>query len=208
MKIPSCNTVLTRLCQAVSFLLHPFTMPVWLLTVLFVVGIIPAFIPHAVKNYLWTIILLYTFVIPAMSVCLLKVFRLIPDLSLATRRDRIFPMIVIAIGYGVCYWMLGVFPFLFILRRMLLAAMFCVLFAFVINLFWQVSLHMTAIGAAVGLALILLIAGYDVVWLFCLAVIAAGTLASARLFLGRHTPPQIYTGFAGGFIIAVSVLLA
>lgn len=208
MKNLSCNHIATYLSKGISFLLHPFLMPVWLLTGLFAIGIIPHFIPASVKHYLWTVIILYTFLIPAMAVMLLKFFGIIPDLSLASRRDRVLPMIVLVAGYALCYWMLGVFPFLFILRRMLLVAVCCIIFAFIVNLFWQISLHMTAVGAAVGLVLLLVVAGYDVLWLFCLIVIAAGALASARLFLGRHSLPQIVVGFAGGFSIASLLLLA
>ena len=208
MKNFSCKDIAVLVSKGISFILHPFLMPLWLLAALFAIGIIPFFIPASVKHYLWTVVILYTFMIPAMAVLLLKLFRLIPDLSLTSRRDRMLPMIVLVIGYALCYWMLGVFPFLFILRRMLLVAICCIVFAFIVNLFWQISLHMTAAGAAVGLVFLLVIAGYDVLWIFCATVIAAGALASSRLFLGRHSLSQIVVGFAGGFAISCSLLLA
>ena len=39
------------------------------------------------------------------------------------------------------------------------------------------------------------------------AVLAAGALASARLWLGCHTIRQVAAGYAGGFIVATLAVL-
>ena len=118
------------------------------------------------------------------------------------------PLLIVALCYGLCGWMLGSSPMLFLLRRMMFAAMACTLFALLVNLRWQVSLHMTAAGAATGMVAILLYAGYtNLVWVFCGAVLCSGVLGSARLCLGKHTPAKVDVGFAGGFLLAVGVQL-
>ena len=49
------------------------------------------------------------------------------------------------------------------------------------------------------------------VWLrygaLAVAVLAAGALASARLWLGCHTIRQVAAGYAGGFIVATLAVL-
>lgn len=193
--------------RIISYLLHPFLMPVWLLVMLFGTGILPLYLPQTMKGYILTVVIVDTLLVPAIGIWLMKMFGLIDDYSLSTRHDRMLPMLVVALCYGVCGWMLGAAPMLFLLRRMMFAAMWCTVFAFVVNIRWQVSLHMTAIGAAVGMVFILLYAGYNMVWIFCGVVLAAGLLASSRLYMGKHNPAQIAVGFGGGYVIATLVLL-
>lgn len=195
------------LSRTVSYIFHPFLMPVWLLLMLFGTGILPMYLPRVMKNYILTVVIVDTLIVPALAVCLMKMLGLIRDYSLSTRHDRMLPMLAVALCYGVCAWMLGSAPMLFLLRRMMLAALLCIVFAFAVNLRWQISLHMTAMGAAVGMVSLLLYAGYNVVWIFCGGMLCAGMLASARLYLGKHDPAQVAAGFAGGFIIAALVLL-
>lgn len=165
------------------------------------------YLPQGAKSYILTVVIVDTLIVPAVGIWLMKMLGLIKDYSLSTRHDRMLPMAVVAICYGVCGWMLGSAPMLFLLRRMMFAAMLCTVFAFVVNLRWQISLHMTAMGAAVGMVFLLLYAGYDVVWIFCGVVMCAGLLGSSRLYLGKHTPAQVGAGFAGGFILSTLVLL-
>lgn len=195
------------LSRIISYLFHPFLMPVWLLAMLFGTGILPVYLPQPLRNYILTVVLIDTLLVPALAVWLLKMFGLIANYSLATRRDRMLPMFIVALCYGVCGWMLGSAPMLFLLRRIMFAAMLCTVFALLVNLRWQVSLHMTAMGAAVGIVFILLYAGYNMVWIFCGAVLCAGLLASSRLYMGKHNPAQVAAGFAGGYVIATLVLL-
>ena len=170
------RSVWASLSRGVSYLLHPFLMPVWLLLILFGTGILPIYLPVGIKRYILMVVTVDTLVVPALGILLMR--------------------------------MLGSSPMLFLLRRMMFAAMACTLFALLVNLRWQVSLHMTAAGAATGMVAILLYAGYtNLVWVFCGAVLCSGVLGSARLCLGKHTPAQVAVGFAGGFLLAVGVLL-
>ena len=175
---------------------------------LFRSGILPIYLPVGIKRYILMVVTVDTLVVPALGILLMRVFGLLGDFSLSRRHERTLPMLIVALCYGLCGWMLGSSPMLFLLRRMMFAAMACTLFALLVNLRWQVSLHMTAAGAATGMVAILLYAGYtNLVWVFCGAVLCSGVLGSARLCLGKHTPAQVAVGFAGGFLLAVGVLL-
>lgn len=196
------------LSRGVSYLLHPFLMPVWLLAILFGTGILPFWLPAEIRRYILLVVTVDTLVVPAAGIFLMRAFGLIGDFSLSQRRERTLPMLVVAFCYALCGWMLGSLPVFFLLRRIMLAAIACTLFAFVVNLRWQVSLHMTAIGAATGMVALLLYAGYTgLIGIFCGAVLCAGMLGSARLYLGKHTPAQVAVGFAGGVLVAGAVLL-
>ena len=173
------RSVWASLSRGVSYLLHPFLMPVWLLLILFGTGILPIYLPVGIKRYILMVVTVDTLVVPALGILLMRVFGLLSDFSLSRRHERTLPMLIVAL-----------------------------FFALLVNLRWQVSLHMTAAGAATGMVAILLYAGYtNLVWVFCGAVLCSGVLGSARLCLGKHTPAQVAVGFAGGFLLAVAVLL-
>jgi membrane-associated phospholipid phosphatase len=67
----------------------------------------------------------------------------------------------------------------------------------VINTWWKISTHTAAIGG-VGGALF----GFNPVWWFCVVLVVAGILGSARMILRQHSLSQVLTGFAVGFACA------
>lgn len=199
--------VWTGLSRAVSYVFHPFLIPTWLMAVLMGSAVFPFYLSAGLRRYIIMVVAIDTLAIPAMGIILMRLLGIIKDYSLSTRHDRILPLAVVALCYGVCGWLLQGAPVMFLMRKMMFAAMSCTLFALAVTTRWQVSLHMTAIGGAAGILLLLLLAGYNVVWILCGAIAAAGILASARLKLGKHTPAQVGVGFAGGFVLAAAVML-
>lgn len=194
--------------KVISYIMHPFLMPLWFLVLLFATGIVPLYLPAPIRNYLFLVVGVDTLLVPIMAVVLMKVFGLISDYSLESRSDRTMPMLVVALCYGLCAWMLSSVPMFFLFQRLMWAATICTVFALCVNLGWQISLHLIAAGAFVAGVLVLLIAGYpNMVWIFCLSVLLAGALGSARLCLEKHSPAQIAAGFFGGFIITALVML-
>lgn len=196
------------LSKAVSYLLHPFLIPVYVILLLSAIGILPLYIPPPVRNYILGVVFINTICVPAMAIIVMRIFGLIKDYSLSTRHDRMLPLFIVALCYGLAAWIIGGLPAAFMLKRFLLAAMGCAVYAFILNAFWQVSLHMTAIGGAAGIFFILLYGGYgSLLWIFCGTVLLAGLLGSARLYLGKHTPGQVAAGFFGAFFISIAAIL-
>lgn len=73
----------------------------------------------------------------------------------------------------------------------------------VVNRWWKISAHATAIGGLVALSIVLSMLPdmpLSMVWLVASTFLAAGITCTARLILQCHTPAQVYLGFANGFI--------
>ena len=69
--------------------------------------------------------------------------------------------------------------------QFMVAAACCELLCFVVSLRWKISLHLTGMGAVVALLVVMNVAGVgNMVFPLVVAVLAAGALASARLYLG------------------------
>ncbi len=196
------------LSRVLSYAMHPFLLPLYAVLLLFETRLIPVYVADGMKHYLLGLVVLNTLLIPAVAVGLMRLFRLIPDLSLSRRRDRIPVLFIVALCDGICGWLLKDVEGVFLLRKFVFAAMGCAIFAFGVNLHWQVSLHMTAAGGMVGVLMILLFGGFDLLSIpFCLTVLLSGALASARLYLGKHSPAQTAVGFFGGMVVSVAVML-
>jgi len=75
-----------------------------------------------------------------------------------------------------------------------------VICAFIINLKWKVSAHMTGIGGLLG-ALIStsILLEVDLISYVILSIFVSGLIASSRLILNAHTPLQLIAGFFLGF---------
>lgn len=196
-----------NLARALSWLLHPLVLPVYL--VVFLLTATPfAFCSGGVKFYIAWVVALYGVVVPLLALGVLRSLGRISDWRLDSRRERVWPLAVGALCYLLCAVTLAKVPSLVFLRKFMVAAACCELMCLVVSLRWKISLHLTAMGAAVALLVIMSIAdpGRSLVPL-AVAVFAAGALASARLGLGCHSGAQVAAGFCGGFCVTVLTML-
>lgn len=124
--------------------------------------------------------------------------------NLAQRQRTIMVVLVI---YTVTYFM---FPEKFIpayMMQVLLSIILGLVVAFVINYTFKISLHGSAWGGFVSVALYLLVHfGGHFYWLFIAAVLCAGLVGFSRLYLGQHTNKELYLGYLVGFLITTEVL--
>ena len=193
--------------RALSMALHPLILPLYLLAMLFTQTAFSLF-PNGAKWYLGGAVILYGVVIPMVSVALLRWKGLLKDWKLHTRKERILPLLVGAVSYFVCAIVIARVPQADFLRKFVLAAACCELMCLLVSLEWKISLHLTGMGAAVALLVVLNILGLSQLFpMLLMTILAAGLLASARLYLGYHNIWQVLAGFFGGFLLMWEVLM-
>ena len=192
-----------RLSKIASVVLHPFLVPLYMLLLLLLAGTVYSLYPLKVKIYLVWVNLLFTMIIPALVMALLKSYRKISDADLSRRRERIIPLLAMIVCYTLCAVSIAKIPSAQMLSRFMFAGACCVAACLVITCYWKISLHLTAMGAAMAFIVLINIAsGGELMGAFIVALLASGALASARLKLGYHTPSQVLAGFATGFLVA------
>ena len=123
-------------------------------------------------------------------------------------KTRMLPMGIVAVCYLMCIVAMSNMLFAFLITRFLIAALCCVAFAFFVNLYWKISLHMTAAGGLLGMLAVVCYAGLaNLQQALVGCLLLAGLLGSARLRLGSHNLAQVAAGAGGGAVISVVVIL-
>ncbi len=151
-----------------------------------------------------------TFIIPVLSLYVLKLSGSISSITLDRREERLTPMIYTAIMYGITAYMfstkleLGNMLALYIGISTLL-----ILITGAITIFWKISLHGMGVGGFIGFILGLnqhvRLPHFEL--LLPLLFLVAGVVLSARLKLNAHSPVQVYVGFVLGICISFVSLI-
>ena len=196
-----------KLSNGISWVLHPFLLPLYLIVVLLTLTVF-AHYPANVKFYLLWVVVLYAMIIPLLALGVLRSLGRISDFKVDNRRERLLPLLVGAVCYVLCAITIAKIPSAIFLRKFMIAAACCEVLCFVVSFYWKISLHLTAMGAAVALLVVMNVVGVGNMMVpLVAAVLCAGALASARLYLGCHNGRQVLAGFCGGFTVSVLAVL-
>ncbi len=167
-----------------------------------------------------------TFLIPSISVLLMKALKLIPSLELRNAEDRIGPFIVTAVFYLSTFYLMYRSPNIPVaFKACFLGAVIGLFIAFFITLFSKISLHAVGMGGLLGmiivtifranLATFLIYAGsfgmieISLFSLLAVTILLSGIVGTSRLLLDAHEPKDLYGGFLVGLatqFIALSFL--
>lgn len=196
-----------KIANTLSWVLHPFLLPVYLMAVLLTMTTF-AHYSTQVKFYLMWVVVLYAIVIPFLVLGVLHSLGRISSFKVDNRRERWLPLAVGIVCYILCAITFAKIPSAIFLRKFMVAAACCEAMCLVVSLWWKISLHLTGMGAVVALLVVMNIIGVGNMLIpLMVAILAAGALASARLYLGCHNGTQVLAGFCGGFVVAMLAVL-
>ena len=205
-----------------SGLFHPLLVPTYMYVLLMVIN--PFLFgsndfgdQRAILTLL--MLVLYTCVIPLISVVLMVLLNMVGSVMMEDRMERIGPLLLVMVLYFWVYYNLSQsndVPTIF--SSFLLGVVMSLAMAFVINVLDKVSLHTIGMGGLTGMVMISMIffgsqgVGLGSVTmslglLVIIVVILAGLVGSARLALGAHNNTQIYMGYVVGFFCQWMALL-
>jgi hypothetical protein len=197
-----------RLAFLVDLLFHPLIMPFYALAGVFRLHpYLHYSLASEIKNMLLWILFITCVVLPALLTFFLVHKRIIHSLKMKERKERLLPVLITFLMYLVCYFLIRLMPVPELILGIVLSGAALTLIAFLLTLFWKVSIHMMGIG---GLAAIIWITGArtlaDASPYLGLVLLAAGLTAWARLCSQTHTTGQIYGGFVAGLLTALILL--
>lgn len=194
--------VITLCSNLISWIFVPLLMPVYGIMLIFSLSFL-AYAPFHTKLVFTLIVFAANFLIPMLLVLLLKKMRIIDDIGLNGRKERLIPYIITIICLG------GTGLFLYIKMAPLWVSMFyaggalAALINLIVNFRWKISAHAAGMAGVVAMLIQVIKEGPSsegMEWWIVGAIIMAGLLGSARIWLGRHTLMQVLAGSAVGFL--------
>lgn len=187
----------------ISTIFQPLLMPTYSILLLFVYthfGMMPL-------DKFWILItpaVLFTFAMPSLLILLLYKMRIISDLSLKIRRERIYPYLITLISYSLAIWVYYrmQMPKWFIM--VIASSVAIMIAAIIITLKWKISAHMFGIGGLIGgaMSVSFFVEQTNPYFMFMGLFIIAGLVGTSRLILKRHTLAQVIAGFLLGFLFS------
>ena len=179
------------LAKTISYVLHPFLMPIYALLFLFSSGSMFALIPRATQIYCYIVTL----------------FVLLRDFHLEDKQERVYPILVTVAFTFFGFWLLGRVAYTHIVQQLYLVLIILLSVFSVVTLRWKMSMHMTAMGGLCGFLLVLgMKYPGDMRGSFIFVMLLAGLLAASRLYLNKHNPLQVYVGFLFGALAVWGIL--
>ncbi len=189
------------LSRTISYVMHPLIVPTIAVLLIMFGNTVMEGMGIRAKWFVTGLVALDTLVIPLILLGMMRSLKIIPDMVISGRAERMMPLMMALVCFGLCAYMLAEVKAAFMVSKFLYASIVGVAAAFAINFFWKISLHMIAAGGLVAMMIMVDIYGLGYFgWPLAVAVLAAGALGSARLYLGSHNPAQVAAGFGLGFV--------
>jgi len=204
-----------------SGLFHPLLIPTYMFLILVMVNPFlfgaNGFDDQRVRITL-IMMVLYTAVIPMISVMLMVALNMVSSVMMAEKTERIGPLLLVMVLYFWIYYNLSQsndVPTIF--STFLLGVVIALALSFVINVLDKISLHTVGMGGLVGMLMITMglfgangitIGGntFGIGLLLLIGVLMAGMVGAARLALEAHDNVQIYSGYLVGFLAQLVAL--
>ena len=198
-----------KFAKTISILFHPILMPSWFTLILFSSNTyISLLIPLQLKYVLFSMIFITTAMFPLLFVVMMVKRKIVSDIYLRRREDRIYPFAITALFYFLSYYLIRQLPLYDVFSLFLLGSTFLVFFSFLITFFWKISVHLMGIGGLLGgLTGLVIRLNLDFTAMIIYGLLIAGLLGFARLQLNAHKPLQVYTGFILAFFVTVAIFL-
>lgn len=198
----------TRLSRALSWVLHPFVVPLYVIGFMLLTDGFLSRLPASVKSYLAWVVMLYAAIVPMLSIAFMRGLGLIKNLGLHSQRSRLLPLLVGVVSYLLCAFTLSDVAVATLVRKFVVAAACCEALALIVTPFWKISLHLICMGGVTAMFMLLSVAGAGQhFWALVVTILLSGALASARLHLGAHNPWQVAVGYFGGLVVAMLAMI-
>ena len=200
---PHPSRMLRFFARLISILFHPLLISAYIFA--FLIYIHPAAfegVDRHIKNLRMLSIILFTLFFPGISLFIAWRLKLVKNLSLDNRQDRLVGFIVTMFFY---FWASYVFRNLPdtppVAAHFILGTFLAICGAWMCTIFYKVSLHAVAMGGLISFFILFGRQDPYVSGLYLtLSVLVSGIVCSSRLILGAHNRFEMVTGFFVGLI--------
>ena len=184
----------------VSLMFRPSYYPLVGFAVMFTTTYL-SLLPWMFKLWILAVVYLFTVLIPWGGVVLYRKAHGWSAAELRHRHRRFVPYLLHIVSYLCCLSIIQNVHMPSFAGALIVASLLLQCGCTVINIWWKISMHSAAAGAAVGaLVAYSLLLNYNPVWWLCLLLLVAGCVMSSRMVLRQHSLAQVLAGFAYGIL--------
>ena len=197
-----------QVSKIISIILHPIFMP--LLALHLTLKSLPSMAVLISQDlyYINGIIIIFTIILPLLSVFFLIKKGRVSSLEMSNHKERSLPLFITVIWMSLGFFILNnILRYAPILKAEIIGAILIILFAAIISKFWKISLHLLAIGGVVGVFIALQLIEGEALDLLLIFILLSITLGVARIKQKAHNHTQVYMGFLLGMSVEVITLL-
>lgn len=160
------------------------------------------YVPLVVKLQVLGVVFLINAVLPGTAIFAMKKMGMVGDFGLNSRADRPVPYSIVCICYLATAYIFSSWHMPEWMVLFMVGGAAAVVVSMIVNMWWKISAHLAGMGGAIGMMLRIYAenaeSGYDTFWALMTVTIMAGLVASARVYLGRHTVGQVIAGALNG----------
>jgi membrane-associated phospholipid phosphatase len=152
----------------------------------------------------------FTFLLPVVNIIMFRYFGTISSYTLHARSERLIPFVAIAIIYVVMVFLFYTkLPLSQNFNKLMVIVTTLVVFSAVVTFLYKVSIHSLAACGMIGILLPLnkALENNILLWPTAIALVIAGLVMSARLYLNAHTFNEVIMGAVAGFSIGFAGML-
>ncbi len=188
--------------KLVSAVLHPLLIATYLMTVLYFFS--PELFGGLGANRIPMLIAataITTFLIPGLSMGMMRFTSKITSLELSSREERLMPFLTITLFYGVTtYMFITQFRVGSLFSVMMILVTSLIFILSIITTRFKISIHAASNWAASGILTYLTWKASPALFYPLLgSIICSGLVCTSRLYQGLHSPREIWIGSVFGF---------
>jgi hypothetical protein len=198
--------------QVISILFHPVFIPIYIVVFMLYIhpGIFAGFSAWKKKIVVLQAVVPY-FLLPVVTVLLLRGLNFIESIFLKTRKDRIIPFIACNVWYFYIWYVWRKLPDTPPEMAILgLSVFIASSMGILANIYIKISMHALAVGVMIAFMMVLALThGVSFGAYISVAFLVTGLVCTSRFIVSDHSRVEIYAGLlAGCLAVFVSVLFS
>lgn len=198
---------LLSLARIVSLLLTPFYLPLVGLLALFIFSYMSK-LPLSYKASALLLVYVFTVLLPTLLIRLYRNFHGWHLFALHQRERRMVPYVISIVCYYFCFYIMNMLRMPSFMSRIVVAALLIQIVCAIINVWWKLSTHTSAVGGLTGglIAFAFIYQFNPLPWI-CLLLLVAGLVGTSRMILRQHTLSQVVAAYFVGLLCAFFMII-
>lgn len=199
------NIILTA--RVVSLVFTPFYLPIVGLMALFFLSYL-SLMPLGYKLQVLLLVYFFTILLPTVLIHFYRKYNGWNLIELGHKERRMVPYVISILCYFFCVYVMDMLHIPHFMGTIVSAALAIQIVCALINVWWKISTHTSAIGGVAGALFVFgELFAFNPIWWLCLVMILAGILGTSRMILRQHSLSQVVAGFLVGVVCSVLGLI-